>query len=232
MNRFHVLQVDDDPLVLKLVASVLGNDAALTLTSCTTGEQALAIVAERAPDLILCDVVMPGMSGPDLLARLRAMPHMALVPVIFITARAQPADVADLISQGAAAVISKPFKLRALARTIHDHLAVHTVDVVDDKIQLAPDDYDIAERLRSDAAILETFRHRLTAEPASADASEGLRICAHNLAGAAGIYDFAPVSEAASAVEQAVVDRQAGAGDADAIRTTLNNLLTSIERTR
>ena len=72
----------------------------------------------------------------------------------------------------------------------------------------------------------------MIAEPASADANEGLRICAHKLAGAAGIYDFVPVSEAASAVEQAVIDRQAGAGNPEAIQTTLRDLLTSIEQSR
>jgi two-component system OmpR family response regulator len=196
LKHFQVLQIDDDPLVLKLVAAALGADPAITLTSCASAEEGIAIAKVNPPDLILCDVVMPGMSGTDLLSQLREKPCTSAIPLIFVTARAQPADIEALLARGAAAVISKPFKLRTFAQTIHEHL--HSTEIIVDTKPLAPIDYDFAERLCSDEKALKRLRDDLTIEPDSAIVIDDLRRCAHKLAGAAGIYEFLKISDAAS----------------------------------
>jgi CheY-like chemotaxis protein len=68
---YRVLHIDDDPLMRDVVEHSLNLDPAFTLASCASGDEALAVAGEWPPDLILCDVMMPEMDGPAVLARLR-----------------------------------------------------------------------------------------------------------------------------------------------------------------
>lgn len=83
------------------------------------GGQELLDDKPEAPDVFLLDVMMPGMDGVDLLEALRRLPAYEGVPAIFITAKAQPAEVEDLISAGAIGVIRKPFDPMTLADQVH-----------------------------------------------------------------------------------------------------------------
>src|SRR3984885_11167895 len=85
---FRILHIDDDSDIREIVALSLSLDPALILKSCAEGADALATAAAWAPDLILCDVMMPGMDGSTMLARLRENPRTAKTPVVFMTARA------------------------------------------------------------------------------------------------------------------------------------------------
>ena len=76
------------------------------------------MVAADPPDLILLDVMMPGLSGPSTLERLRADPATAAVPVIFMTAKVQPHEIAEYKTLGALDVIPKPFDPVTLADTV------------------------------------------------------------------------------------------------------------------
>jgi len=67
----NILHVDDDPDIREIVGFLLNCDPEFSVMSCANGGDALSIAADRAPDLILCDVMMPGMDGPAVLARLR-----------------------------------------------------------------------------------------------------------------------------------------------------------------
>ena len=139
VNSFRILHVDDDPLMRDVVELALGFDAEFVVMSCEGGEQALAAVPGWQPDLIILDVLMPGMDGPALLARLRADPATAKIPVIFITGRAPPAERERLLALGAVAVIAKPFYPVKLAETVRRHLQ---------SIKLAAAGFDFAKRLR------------------------------------------------------------------------------------
>ncbi|GGW27473.1 MULTISPECIES: response regulator [Halomonadaceae] len=111
----RVLYVEDDPdiqTVAKLALEVVGG---LTVKVCSSGEQALAEAEAFAPDMILLDVMMPGMDGPSTLAALRQRPALANVPVAFMTAKVQPHEVEQLIALGAESVIAKPFDPMTLA---------------------------------------------------------------------------------------------------------------------
>jgi two-component system, OmpR family, response regulator len=104
----NILCVEDDEdirMVLELALSGGGFSAAV----CGSGAEALQKVSEFRPDLILLDVMMPGMDGPSTLKALRDMPQTERTPAIFLTAKIQPAEVRDYLASGACAVISKPF---------------------------------------------------------------------------------------------------------------------------
>lgn len=111
----RILYVEDEPdiqAVAKLALEMVGG---FTVKVCASGEEALREATAFAPDMILLDVMMPGMDGPTTLAALRQQPALATVPVAFMTAKVQPQEVARYKSLGARDVIAKPFDAMALA---------------------------------------------------------------------------------------------------------------------
>ncbi len=114
----RIMYAEDEPdiqAVAKLALEMLGG---FQVRICGNGTEALAAVREFAPDLILLDVMMPGMDGPSTLERLRADPATAAIPVIFLTAKVQPAEVVHYQSLGALNVIAKPFDPMTLAAQV------------------------------------------------------------------------------------------------------------------
>ena len=118
----RILYVDDEPDMRDIVSLALDREPAFDVRSCGSGREALEIAAEWRPDLVLLDVVMPDMDGPTTLARLREIPAGRSVPVVFLTARSQPSDIARLTAFGAAGVIAKPFSPMKLAATVKIYL--------------------------------------------------------------------------------------------------------------
>ncbi len=110
-----ILYVDDENDIREIAAMALELDSGIELKICASGANALAIVQEWLPDLILLDVMMPGMDGPETLVRLRQDPVSVSIPVVFITARTQPEDMEKFMALGAASVIFKPFDPMTLA---------------------------------------------------------------------------------------------------------------------
>jgi DNA-binding response OmpR family regulator len=104
-----LLFVDDDEDIREIVALALGLDGALDVVTSPGGEQALAMMRARRPDLVMMDVMMPGMDGPAVLGRMRADASLQHIPVIFMTAKTDTADTARLRRLSAIGVIAKPF---------------------------------------------------------------------------------------------------------------------------
>jgi len=119
----RLLYVDDEDDIREVAVMSLELDPDFEVRSCSSGAEMLALVAEWEPHLILLDVMMPSMDGPTAFRRLRALPGGARIPVVFITARAQPQEVAELKTLGAAGVIAKPFDPMTLASQAREHLA-------------------------------------------------------------------------------------------------------------
>lgn len=118
MNLERILYVEDEPdiqAVAKLALEMVGGYQVMI---CSRGQEALDKVSGFAPDLILLDVMMPGMDGPATLQSLRADPTTAAIPVIFLTAKVQPSEVAHYQALGALNVIAKPFDPMTLAEQI------------------------------------------------------------------------------------------------------------------
>jgi CheY-like chemotaxis protein len=113
-----VLYVDDEPDIREIVEMSLGLIEGLTVHTRPSGESALADMEQLAPDLLLIDVMMPGLDGPATIERLRQRPQWAKLPFVFMTAKAMPQEVARFKEMGAVAVIAKPFDPMELGKRV------------------------------------------------------------------------------------------------------------------
>lgn len=121
MNRADlntVLYVDDEPDIREVVQISLSLAEHLSIHTCDSGVRALELMPQLRPDLVLLDVMMPGMDGPATLTQMRATPELAQIPVVFVTAKAMPQEVARFKEMGAVAVIAKPFDAMKLAQQV------------------------------------------------------------------------------------------------------------------
>ena len=117
-----VLVVDDTPDNLTLISNLLRNDYKIKVA--THGEKALQIArAHPQPDLILLDIVMPGMNGMEVIRELKASPETQHIPVIFVTARSDPADEAGALAAGGVDFIAKPVRPENLFEVVLRWLA-------------------------------------------------------------------------------------------------------------
>ena len=111
--------VVEDALDIQMVTRIsLEKKGGFEVEVCSSGAEALEKAETFNPDLILLDVMMPGMDGPTTLGSLRNLPTLGKTPVIFMTAKVQPQEVAHYIDLGAINVIAKPFDPMTLAETI------------------------------------------------------------------------------------------------------------------
>ena len=110
-----VLIVDDEEDVRLVANFSLSRIGTMEVIEAATGEQALAMAREHRPDVILLDVMMPGMDGMSTLQELRRDPHTSSIPVVFLTAKAMVSDVNRLKKLGARGVVLKPFDPTQLA---------------------------------------------------------------------------------------------------------------------
>lgn len=105
----RVLVVDDDPVILEVLRIML-NLEDLEVTSATDGERALELLAEGpVPDVVVCDVMMPGTDGLEVCRRVKADDRTAWVPVILLTARDRDEDRTAGLAAGCDAYLTKPF---------------------------------------------------------------------------------------------------------------------------
>jgi CheY-like chemotaxis protein len=119
-----VLAIDDDPVNLKLAAEVLQADGHDVIRA-ADAEQALRLLDQHAPDLVLTDIAMPGMSGLELTRRLKADPRYRHLPVVAMTASAMKGDESRILEAGCDAYLAKPLDTRRLAMQITAILADH-----------------------------------------------------------------------------------------------------------
>lgn len=104
----RILYVEDSPDIQVIAKMALEHIGGFEVLMCSSGAEALAQASDFNPDLIVLDVMMPEMTGPETLTALRqaACPNQ---PAIFVTAKASDDDIAEYYQAGAAAVIAKPF---------------------------------------------------------------------------------------------------------------------------
>ncbi len=113
-----VLLVDDEPHIRRIGELSLKGVGKWTAILATSGAEALTMAEREKPDLILLDVMMPGMDGPATLQQLRASEATATIPVIFMTAKVQKHEIDKYLAAGAIGVIPKPFDPMALPAQI------------------------------------------------------------------------------------------------------------------
>lgn len=124
LNR--ILYVEDEPDIQMIAKIALETIGGFMVHACSSGHEALSAAPGFAPDCILLDVMMPGMDGPSTLKALRALPACADVPVIFMTAKVQPAELTHYKMLGALDVIAKPFDPMTLAATVRNIMERHS----------------------------------------------------------------------------------------------------------
>jgi two-component system, OmpR family, response regulator len=111
----RILCVEDEPDIRTISQLALEVAGGFEVSACASGREALERAPAFKPDLILLDVMMPGMDGPTTLQELRRRPAFATTPVVFMTAKVQPQEVARYHELGAVDVIVKPFDPMALS---------------------------------------------------------------------------------------------------------------------
>jgi len=115
-----VLYVDDEPDIREIALMALRLDGAIEARGVEGGAAAIAAFEDAAwiADVVILDLMMPGLDGLALLQRMRVIPAHAATPVIFLTARTGAQDIARLMQAGAAAAITKPFDPMTLAADV------------------------------------------------------------------------------------------------------------------
>lgn len=118
-----VLVVDDEPNLLRSLAQYLAIEDFVVETA-SNGEEALEKVSSFVPELILLDVMMPGMDGFEVLAKIKEHPVHKDTPVIMLTAKDQSSDVLKGYQSGATSYLVKPFDFDELVETITQTLSL------------------------------------------------------------------------------------------------------------
>jgi two-component system, OmpR family, response regulator len=109
MQLKRILFVEDEDEIRTVAKMALEAVGGFEVVACASGPEAIAASPQANADLLLLDVMMPGMDGPATLEALRRMPATARTPVIFMTAKVQPSEVAQYMALGALGVVPKPF---------------------------------------------------------------------------------------------------------------------------
>ena len=168
----RVLIVDDTPLNLKLLGDLLGAKGYMVSTA-ANGEEALAKLASHIPDIILLDVMMPGLSGYDVCRRIRGEPRTALLPVVMVTSLDPQQERLHGIEAGADDFLSKPINQPELLARVRSLLRIKALQ---DEVQQQTDalkewNVKLEDRVREQVAELERMSHlKRFFAPAVADA--------------------------------------------------------------
>jgi adenylate cyclase len=153
----RLLVADDNPLNVDILRTRLAASGYEVLTA-TDGERALALAREATPDLLLLDVMMPGVDGLEVCRRLKADPALPFMPVILVTAKADPRDVVAGLDAGADEYLPKPVDQAALVARVRSMLRIKELH---DTVQAQ------SARLESQAAMLADWARTLEARVAA-----------------------------------------------------------------
>jgi two-component system cell cycle response regulator len=207
----NIVYGDDEPDIRLVVQTALGLTEGLTVHAAESGEEALELARELQPDLLMLDVMMPGLDGPTTLQQLRADPAIAQIPVIFMTAKAMPEDVQRLRAIGALAVIAKPFdptQLAAQVLALWQSSSAPPPPVAGSAggDRARPPDHVTrlsGKFLERTAAQAVTLGHLLEdLRPGDATGVASMHEIAHRIHGAGTMFDFPAVSECAGEIER------------------------------
>lgn len=162
MNQETIFVVDDNPRNLNVLFDHLEMSNFRVMGS-ISGELALEAIPQVQPDLILLDIMMPGIDGFETCRRLKANPETRDIPVIFITALADTSDEVKGLEIGAVDYITKPIKIEMVLARVRTHLALRRMQkqVEEQNIRLQQ---EIAERNRIEA-ILRKYERIVSATP-------------------------------------------------------------------
>ncbi|MCU0965019.1 MAG: response regulator [Burkholderiaceae bacterium] len=152
----RILVVDDTPANVKLLVDVLGAKG-YTVSSAANGEEALVRIGVSPPDLVLLDIMMPGLSGYDVCRRIRANPATALLPVVLCTSLDPKQERVNGIEAGADDFIPKPINQQELFARVKSLLRIKSLqdEVKAQAAQLAEWNVRLEDRVREQVAQME-----------------------------------------------------------------------------
>jgi len=171
-----ILIVDDSPDNLLLMVNLLKEGDRYTIKAANNGEKALQIVqADPPPDLILLDIMMPGLSGHEVAQSLKADPRTRAIPLIFLTAMASTADETRGLEMGAADYITKPISPPVVLARVETQLKVKAAaDFLKDKSDYL--EQEVARRTREVLAIQDVTIHAMASLAETRDNETGNHI--------------------------------------------------------
>ncbi len=132
-NNCSILVVDDNPDNLRLLTGLL-NEHHYKVRVAPNGTRALATIRKEIPDLVLLDIMMPGMDGYEVCRRLKSAENTSSIPVIFISALDEMTKMTEAFSVGGVDYITKPFRSQEVLARIETHLKIRQL-VVDLKMK-------------------------------------------------------------------------------------------------
>lgn len=237
-NLQRIMYVEDEPDLREIVGLSLREIGNFDLLVCSSGSEALERAPEFQPQMILLDVMMPGMDGPETLQALRQLSECAETPVAFITAKVNTAETERLMALGAAGIIGKPFDPMTLHATVSDvwgramAKSEETTGDADISSEIVALTHRFRDRMQTSMEKLHVFREALTENGAtpSPETLKELHSLAHRLNGSGATFGFAHVSESAAALEILIQDcRDSGDISAEGVIRHLDGLLTQLE---
>lgn len=129
----YILAVDDDPEVLDTLGRVLEREA-FEVGLAKSGSEALTMIEQHTPDLVILDIIMPGMDGITICQQLRRDPRFTALPVLFLTAKGSTDDIVDGLDAGADDYVVKPFELAELRARVYALLRRSTREARNDAV--------------------------------------------------------------------------------------------------
>jgi len=144
----RILVVDDTPANIQTLAAVI-KQKGYEISVATNGKQALDVLGKVRPDLILLDVMMPEMDGFETCARIKASPELRDLPIIFLTAKTETADIVKGFELGAVDYVAKPFNSHELLARVNTHLTIDRLARENERLLLNILPAPIADRLKA-----------------------------------------------------------------------------------
>ncbi len=210
----RVLVIDDDPDILAVIRITLRARGGFEVEVCQSGREAPGVARRFVPDVILLDVMMPGIDGPTTLEALKDDPQTAATPVVFMTAKAMPHETARYLDLGAAAVIAKPFDQRTLADELEQIVRRSSSSALEDDDSGQAELLDAyAEALPAKVREIRELWARVESGP-DAEATRSLYLRVHNLAGTAATYGHPTLGDVAKQLEEVIDEGTAGGAKA------------------
>jgi class 3 adenylate cyclase len=149
----RILIVEDTPANIQAVSAIL-KEQGFQISVATNGRQALEVLERVRPDLILLDIMMPEMDGFEACQRIKASVAWREIPIIFLTARAETADIVRGFELGAVDYVSKPFNSHELLARVNTHLTLDQLHRENQRLLLNVLPAKIAEKLKQQVGII------------------------------------------------------------------------------
>ena len=149
----RILIVEDTPANIQTLSAIL-KEKGYQVSVATNGRQALEVLLRIRPDLILLDVMMPEMDGYETCRRIKASTDWREIPIIFLTAKTETADIVRGFELGAVDYVAKPFNAHELLARVHTHLMIDQLHRENQRLLLNVLPASIAEKLKQQVGII------------------------------------------------------------------------------